>query len=149
MIRFVAKMSLGTCTFTCGITMEELVSFSRAIARRNVMRFEREMKRRGLWNGGLVTSEQDDLRLRSELYRPNMYAYFYDFVKAMRQGDVPSARCHFCCRPADLDDVSVEDERFRCQRCRRYHMRQQRKAMRIDDGGATRCSTEDGQDGDA
>ena len=146
MIHFVAKMSCGTCHFTCDMTMKELVSFSRAIARRNVMRFEREMKRRGVWNGGLPTSAEDDVRLRGELYRPNMYVYFHAYIEAMRRGDVPSARCHCCYRLVDLDGVSVEDGAFRCQRCRRHHVRQLRKAMQIDDGGATRCSTEEGQE---
>ena len=45
-------MSCGTCTFTCGMTLQELVSFSRAIARRDAMRIEREMKREGVWNDG-------------------------------------------------------------------------------------------------
>ena len=78
------------------------------------------------------------MELRGAMYRPNMYVYFHAYVEAMRRGDVPGARCRYCYRPADLDGVSVEDESFRCRRCRRHELRKRRKLMENEEHG---CDT--------
>ena len=149
MIDVFVTMSGATCHFTCDITMRDLMSFSRAFARRNVMRMERRMKRQGTWNGGLATSAVEDMALRSVMYRPNMYAYFDAFVGAMRRGDVPAARCERCDRPAELSGVSVLDGSFLCRRCRWKRIQRLEEAMQEDDECTTRCCTDDGQGGDA
>ena len=62
-----------------------------------------------------MSVSQEDMALRSVIYRPNMYAYFDAFVQAMRRGDVPAARCERSDRPAELSRVSVMNGSFLCR----------------------------------